>query len=66
MFAEVLPTEGVSLGDRNVAAVKAALTKASIPLNGEDVGGSFGRSVFLDAGDGTFLIRAVRRDDVLL
>jgi chemotaxis protein CheD len=66
MFAEVLPTEGVSLGDRNVIAVKDALAKAAIPLQGEDVGGSFGRSVFLDAGDGSFLVRAVRRNDVLL
>ena len=66
MFAEVLPTEGVSLGERNVLAVKAALAKAAIPLQGEDVGGSFGRSVFLNANDGSFLIRAVRRDDILL
>lgn len=66
MFAEVLPSEGVSLGDRNVQAVKEALARAAIPLQGEDVGGSFGRSVFLDAGDGSFLIRAVRRDDLIL
>ena len=66
MFADVLPQEGVSLGDRNVAAVKAALTNAAIPLNGEDCGGSYGRSVFLDADNGSFLIRAVRRDDIVL
>jgi chemotaxis protein CheD len=66
MFKDILPTEGVRLGDRNVAAVKAALAKAAIPLRGEDVGGTYGRSVFFDAAEGTFLIRAVRRDDVVL
>lgn len=66
MFESVLPDEGLRLGKRNVEAVKAALTKAQIPLRGEDVGGSFGRSVFLDAVDGKLLIRAVKRADVIL
>jgi chemotaxis protein CheD len=66
MFESVLPDEGLRLGARNVDAVKAALSKAQIPLRGEDVGGSFGRSVFFDAADGRFLIRAVKRADVIL
>jgi chemotaxis protein CheD len=66
MFKDVLPVEGVRLGERNIAAVKDALAKASVPLRGEDTGGSFGRSVFFDAADGSVLIRAVRRDDLVL
>ncbi|MGQ0814683.1 MAG: chemotaxis protein CheD [Gemmatimonadota bacterium] len=66
MFKDVLPAEGVQLGERNVAAVRAALAKAYLPLRGEDVGGSFGRSVYFDATDGSVLIRAVRRDDLVL
>jgi chemotaxis protein CheD len=66
MFKDVLPAEGVRLGERNIAAVKDALAKASVPLRGEDTGGSFGRSVFFDAADGSVLIRAVRRDDLVL
>ena len=66
MFESVLPAEGLRLGARNVDAVKAALSKAQIPLRGEDVGGSFGRSVFFDAGDGKLLVRAVKRADVIL
>jgi chemotaxis protein CheD len=66
MFESVLPAEGLRLGARNVDAVKAALSKAQIPLRGEDVGGSFGRSVFFDAADGKLLIRAVKRADVIL
>jgi chemotaxis protein CheD len=66
MFRDVLPAEGARLGDRNVAAVKNALDQANVPLRAEDVGGGFGRSVFFDAHEGSVLIRAVRRDDVLL
>jgi chemotaxis protein CheD len=65
MFADIIPND-TRLGDRNVSAVKTALANASIPLRGEDVGGSFGRSVYLDAKDGSLLVRAVRRDDVTL
>lgn len=66
MFRDVLPSEGQRLGERNVEAIKVALAKASIPLRGEDVGGSFGRSVFFDAGDGSMVIRAVKRDELTL
>lgn len=66
MFRDVLPIEGARLGERNVAAVKHALAAAAIPVQAEDVGGTFGRSVYLDAGDGKLLVRAVRRSDVVL
>ena len=66
MFKDVLPAYGVHLGERNIAAVKEALAAAGIPLRGEDTGGTYGRSVFMDAADGSVLIRAVRRDDVVL
>lgn len=66
MFKDVLPMEGVRLGERNIAAVREALAQASIPLRGEETGGTFGRSVFLDVADGSVLIRAVRHDDIVL
>lgn len=66
MFSDILPTSGACLGERNVAAVKAALEQASIPLQGEAVGGSYGRSVYLDAQDGSLVIRTVQRADVVL
>jgi chemotaxis protein CheD len=66
MFESVLPAEGLRLGARNVEAVKAALGAAQIPLRGEDVGGTFGRSVYFTAEDGKVLVRAVKRDDVIL
>jgi chemotaxis protein CheD len=66
MFKDVLPAEGLMLGDRNVAAVKAALAESSIPVTAEDVGGTSGRSVYLDASDGSFVIRRVGTPDVRL
>ncbi len=66
MFESVLPTEGLRLGERNIEAVRAALRAAGIPLRAEDVGGTFGRSVYFEAADGRILVRAVKRDDVIL
>ena len=66
MFETLLPSEGLRLGARNIEAVREALSKAQIPLRGEDVGGSYGRSVFFDAADGKVVVRAVKRDDVVL
>jgi chemotaxis protein CheD len=66
MFESVLPTEGLRLGARNIDAVRAALREAEIPLRGEDVGGSFGRTIYFTPVDGRILVRAVKRDDVIL
>lgn len=66
MFATLLPEEGRRLGTRNVEAARAALCAAGIPLDGEEVGGDHGRSVFLDTGDGSVVVRSVIRPDVCL
>lgn len=66
MFKDVLPIEGVQLGERNAIAVRNALTHAGVPLRGEDVGGSFGRSVYFHMVDGSVVVRAVKRDDLIL
>ncbi len=41
-----------SVGDKNIVAVKKTLTKLGVPLLGEDVGGSHGRTMkfYLDTG----------------
>jgi chemotaxis protein CheD len=66
MFESVLPAEGLRLGARNIEAVRAALHSADVPLRGEDVGGSFGRTVYFSAADGKVVVHAVKRADVIL
>ena len=66
MFAGLSPNGVGAVGERNAAAVRAALEKLSIPLLGEDVGGSWGRTVYLQASDGAYIVSNVLREDVVL
>jgi chemotaxis protein CheD len=66
MFSRVLPDSGRDLGRRNVAAVHAALAAAGVPLDGREVGGEHGRSVFLHCEDGRLVVTSVRHGDVEL
>ena len=66
MFEALLNEKGRRLGMRNVEAARAALARAGISLEGEDVGGSYGRSVFLRTADGTVTITSVSHSDVIL
>lgn len=66
MFRDVLEGDGLRLGRRNVEAAHAALARAGIPVEGEDVFGTYGRSVFLRTTDGRLLVTSVNHDDVIL
>ncbi len=48
------------IGERNVEAVRAALTKADIRIVGEQTGGNQGRTVRLDPRSGRVRVRTVR------
>lgn len=63
MFASLLKTGGVNMGERNIEAVRIALQLANIPIVGEDVGGDFGRSVYFTPADGQVLVRSLRGGD---
>jgi chemotaxis protein CheD len=60
MFATLLPTGGVNIGERNVVASRAALAAAGVPLLGEDVGGDYGRSVYLHLADGRLEVHSLK------
>lgn len=60
MFASLLPTGGVNIGERNVAASRAALAAAGVPVLGEDVGGDYGRSVYFHLTDGRIEVHSLR------
>ena len=49
----------LEIGQRNVHAVKAELSRARIPVCAEDTGGHYGRTVTLDAATGTVWVRPV-------
>jgi chemotaxis protein CheD len=66
MFRDVLEGDGLRLGRRNVEAARAALAAAAISVDGEDVFGTYGRSVFLRTSDGRLLVTSVYHDDVTL
>ncbi len=66
MFAPLLIPGALSLGARNIAAARAALAAADIPVVGEDVGGDHGRSVHFALEDGSLLVRSVAKGDVRL
>jgi len=53
------------IGRRNLAAARRQLGQLGIPLQAEDVGGDFGRTMELDLSSGMILVRTVRGRDKL-
>jgi chemotaxis protein CheD len=66
MFGALLSGSGLNMGDRNLDATRRALAAANIPLVAEDVGGDFGRNVYLHLADGRVTVRSLRRGDHVL
>lgn len=66
LFGSMLATVGGQMGARNIEATRTALAAAGIPLVGEEVGGSAGRSVVLDVNSGTLTVRSVRGGERVL
>ena len=57
---------GVSVGRRNIDAVQSALKKLNIPIVGEDVGGSHGRTMRLFVENGRVTISTVGKGEIVL
>ena len=60
MFATLLQSGGVNMGERNVAETVRALARAGVPLVGRDTGGEHGRSVSFDVATGRVDVRSLR------
>ncbi|ELZ23943.1 chemotaxis protein CheD [Natrinema limicola] len=54
---------GEGVGQRNVAAAKAELEKLGVPLEAEDVGGDYGRTVEFTPGTGTLIVKSSNSDN---
>ena len=57
---------GGTIGTRNVAAARAALSAVRVPVVAEDVGGESGRTVSFDVHTGQVSVRSVRGGDRVL
>ena len=66
MFTGLSSNGIAAVGQRNAAAVKRALEQLGIPLVGEDTGGTWGRTVYVQARNGAYIVTNVLRDDVAL
>jgi chemotaxis protein CheD len=66
MFAALMTPGSVQMGERNVAAARAALRAAGIPVAAEAVGGQAGRTVRYTVGVGRAEIRSVGLDAVVI
>jgi chemotaxis protein CheD len=60
MFASLLPNGTANIGERNIAASRAALAAAGVPLLAEDVGGDYGRSVYFHLMDGRIEVHSLK------
>ena len=66
MFAFTSKASTAQVGARNVEAVKKKLAQLRIPILAEDTGKNFGRTVIYYPANGSFLIRAVGRDEYVI
>jgi len=62
MFSQLLTPGSIQMGERNIAASRAALRHAGIPVVAEAVGGEKGRSVRFHLADGRVETRTVGGD----
>ena len=61
MFASLLPSGGINMGERNVEADEArAAAGAKIPLVASDTGGDHGRSVYFHLDDGRVVVKVAQ------
>ena len=66
MFGAGAAPGTVAMGERNVVAARQVLAAAGVPVVGEDVLKSHGRSVYFFLGDGRVEVRTVARGTVVL
>jgi chemotaxis protein CheD len=66
MFASLVPSGAINIGDRNVAAARLALAQRGVPILAEDVGSDHGRSVHFSIADGRLEVRSLKKGNRVL
>ncbi|MBN2852571.1 MAG: chemotaxis protein CheD [Clostridia bacterium] len=64
--ANMFGWEGETVGDKNVTSVCNELKRLRIPLLASDVGLNYGRTVSIDATDGSVTIKALTKDSKVI
>lgn len=59
--ANMFASPGISIGDRNVQAVKNELDRLKISIFAEDTGGNYGRTVILNPENGEVTVKAITK-----
>ncbi|MDF2685992.1 MAG: protein CheD [Clostridia bacterium] len=57
--ANMFATSGISIGDRNVEAVKSELSRLKIRIVAEDTGSNYGRTVELNPENGIVTVKSM-------
>ena len=63
MFAFANASDIMRVGLRNASASKEILKKLSIPIVGEDTGGSYGRKVQIELSSGVYKVKTIDKGD---
>jgi chemotaxis protein CheD len=66
MFGSLMPVGGITMGQRNLDATRRALVTAGISILAQDVGGDYGRSVFLHVTDGHVVVKSLAHGERIL
>jgi len=61
IFGNLMPVNGVNIGERNVIAAREVLARLKVPIVAEDTGSDYGRTVFLHLEDGRLEVRSIGR-----
>ncbi len=66
MFSFASESNLGNIGDNNVKAVKAMLTKKNIPIIAEDTGENYGRTIVFNPDDFTLLIKRAGNKSIII
>lgn len=66
MFSEIITDPTMSMGFRNIQAAHTVLQEHQIPIIADDVGGSYGRTVYFLLETGDVRIRYVSRKEIII
>lgn len=59
MFSFNSKSNILKIGERNTIATKEKLKELKIPIVSEDTGGNYGRTIELNAEDGSLLVKTI-------